>query len=236
MEHIIAQGLAALGLEQIPPDSPRRLARYGQLLLEKNQVMNLTAITDPGEVARLHMLDCAPLLRSIDPTRGPLIDVGTGAGFPGLVLKILCPALPVTLLDAQQKRLDFLSEVAADLELEGVTFLHARGEEAGHMPELRESFAWATARAVADLRVLGELCLPLVAPGGLFLAMKSVDSGDEVNAAGRAISKLGGRLRPAWDYTIPGSAVTHRVVEVEKVSPTPAQYPRRWAKITKSPL
>ena len=236
MEARIAAGLAALGLTP-PPGAAGQLARYGSLLLEQNRVMNLTAITDPGQVADLHFLDCAALLTLGYDFRGrSLIDVGTGAGFPGLPLKILEPTLDVTLLDSLGKRVSWLETVGADLGLEGITCLHARAEEGAHQPELRERFDFAVSRAVAALPLLCELCLPYVKVGGYFLAMKSVDSAAEVEASGRAVAKLGGRLCPAADYTIPGTQVTHRVVAVEKIAPTPAVYPRRWPVMQKKPL
>ncbi len=181
--------------------------------------MNLTAITEPRDVATLHMLDCAPLLACGRFSGRTLIDVGTGAGFPGLALKILVPSLEVTLLDSLQKRLDWLDETADSLGLEGVHTLHARAEEAGRAPALREAFDFATARAVADLRLLCELCLPFVKVGGRFLAMKSVDCGQELDAALPAIQALGGQAAGYYDYTIPHTQVTHRVVVVDKVSP-----------------
>ena len=236
MEARISAGLAALGLTP-PPGAAGQLARYGSLLLEQNRVMNLTAITDPGQVADLHFLDCAALLTLGYDFRGrSLIDVGTGAGFPGLPLKILEPTLDVTLLDSLGKRVSWLETVGADLGLEGITCLHARAEEGAHQPELRERFDFAVSRAVAALPLLCELCLPYVKVGGCFLAMKSVDSAAEVEESGRAVAKLGGRLRPAADYTIPGTQVTHRVVAVEKIAPTPAVYPRRWPVMQKKPL
>ena len=238
MEQIIKTGLEALGLlDQVPSEAPAQLAEYGRLMLEKNQVMNLTAITDEEGVARLHMLDSAALLLCADFQGGKtLIDVGTGAGLPGLPLKILVPSLQVTLLDSLGKRVRWLETVGAALGLEGVTYLHARGEEAAHQPELREQFDFAVSRAVAALPLLCELCLPYIKVGGRFLAMKSVDSAAEVEESGRAVSKLGGRLLPAVDYAIPGAGVTHRVVAVEKLAPTPAAYPRRWPVMQKKPL
>lgn len=236
MKERIESGLAALGLTP-PPQAAGQLAQYGQMLLEQNQVMNLTAITEPDQVVDLHFLDCAALLTiGEDFKNKALIDVGTGAGFPGLPLKILEPSLTVTLLDSLGKRVDWLGKVCEVLSLDKITCLHARGEEQSHKEGFRDSFDYAVSRAVASLEVLSELCLPYVKVGGKFLAMKSVDSGDEVDRAAHAIAKLGGRLLPRVDYTIPGAGVTHRVVVVEKVSPTPQGYPRRWARMQKSPL
>jgi len=225
--------LAQLGLDE---GKAPLLAQYGQLLLEKNQVMNLTAITDPDQVARLHMLDCAALLGCADLKGKALIDVGTGAGFPGMVLKIMEPTLELTLLDSLEKRLNWLAEVCDELGLNGVRFVHARAEEQALDPAFREQFDFATARAVASMNTLSEICLPYVKVGGRFLAMKSVDSGEEINQAAAAVSKLGGRLEKRFDYVIPGTDVCHRVIPVSKISPTPSNYPRRWAKIQKSPL
>ena len=192
----------------------------------------------PDQVADLHFLDCAALLNApgISFAGKSLIDVGTGAGFPGLPLKILVPSLQVTLLDSLNKRVDWLNEVAGQLGLTGVTAIHARAEEQAQVKGFRDSFDFATARAVADLRLLAELCLPYVKVGGSFLSMKSVESDQELEQAAHAIKVLGGRVRDVWDYAIPGTDITHRVVRIEKVAPTLKGYPRRWAKIQKEPL
>lgn len=237
MEKLIEDGLERLGLAgKVPENAPALLARYGGLLLEQNKVMNLTAITDPAGVAALHMLDCAALLNCAQWEGRSLIDVGTGAGFPGMVLKILVPSLEVTLLDSLNKRLDWLDGVCGALSLQGVRTVHRRAEEAGADPAFRERFDFAAARAVADLRLLAELCLPFAAPGGRFLAMKGPDSDGEINAALPAIHLLGGELEQCPDYGIPGTDVRHRAVVIRKTSPTPGKYPRRWAKMQKSPL
>lgn len=238
MKEIISSGLEAMGLtSRVPENAPAQLERYGEMLLEKNQVMNLTAITDPEKVAQLHMLDCAALLNCAQFEGGKtLIDVGTGAGFPGLPLKILVPSLDVTLLDSLNKRVDWLSEVCGVLELEGVTAIHARAEEQAQVKGFRDHFDFATARAVADLRLLCELCLPYVKVGGFFLSMKSVECGEELESAAHAIKLMGGCVRDTIDYQVPGAGVTHRVVVIEKVAPTLKGYPRRWAKIQKDPL
>ena len=236
---LLRAGLEELGLTAlVPPDAARTLERYGQLLLEKNQVMNLTAIREPEEAARLHMLDCAALLAlpGISLSGASLIDVGTGAGFPGMVLKILVPSLSVTLLDSLNKRLDWLTQTGGALGLTGVSTVHARGEEQAHDPDFRERFDFAAARAVADLQLLCELCLPYVKVGGAFLAMKSVDCREELDRAARAIALLGGGIERLWDYPIPGAGITHRVVLIRKRAPSPERFPRRWAKMQKLPL
>ena len=237
MKELISTGLNQLGLSgSVPADAAQLLARYGELLIEQNKVMNLTAITEPHDVATLHMLDCAPLLDCGRMQGKTLIDVGTGAGFPGMVLKILCPSLNITLLDGLQKRLDWLDSISAELGAEGIRFIHGRAEEYGLDSAYRQQFDFATARAVADLRLLCEMCLPFVKVGGRFLAMKSVECGEELEQARAGVEKLGGRIAGCHDYTVPHTNVTHRVMVIEKVSDTPAGYPRRWAKMQKSPL
>lgn len=193
MEHItdiLRQGLEEYGLtDKIDPWAIQNLDCYCQMLLEKNQVMNLTAIREAEGVARLHMLDCAALLRYCE----------------------------------------FLS-------LQNIRTLHGRAEEHGLKRGERENFDFATARAVADLRVLCELCLPFVKVGGKFLAMKSVGCSQELADAEHATKLLGGRVAQVEDYRVPGTQVTHRLIVIEKQTPTPGGYPRRWAKIQKEPL
>lgn len=197
--------------------------------------MDLTAIEGEENITRLHFLDSLALLTVEDLQDCSVIDIGSGAGFPGLPLTILRPGIRLTVLDAQRKRVDFLRETAAALGREDITLLHGRAEEAA-LTELRDSFDYAVSRAVARLNMLCELCLPFVRVGGAFLAMKSVDSEAEVSEAKHAISTLGGKLERTADYTIPGTDVTHRVVVIRKVRPTPKGYPRRFAKIKSNPL
>lgn len=226
MESILREGLEALSL---PTEGIPALLRYWELLAEKNKVMNLTAITDPAEAARLHFLDSAALLALADLRGKTVVDVGTGAGFPGLPLKILEPSIQLTLLDAQRKRVDFLREVCEDLGLEDVECVHGRAEEFAQ--QRRESFDFAVSRAVAALPVLAELCLPLVKPEGLFLAMKSNKTDEEIEAAAPIIQTLGGEPPFVMDYRLPGSETYQRIVTVLKARPTPPGYPRRWSKI-----
>ena len=196
--------------------------------------MNLTAITDPDDVARLHLLDCAALLSHYD-LRGKVgVDVGTGAGFPGMVLRLLEKDYRLTLLDSLGKRVDWLREVCGEMGLADVDCVHARAEDFAR--EHREQFDVVTSRAVAQLNVLGELALPLIKVGGVFLAMKSVDSDAELDTARGAIGQLGGKVEEVWDYTIPTTDVTHRVIAIRKLRPTPVQFPRAFAKIKKQPL
>ncbi len=232
MEEILREGLAALGL---PPEAEAiaGLCRYGALLLERNTVMNLTAIRDEAGVARLHFLDCAALLTVENFSHKRVVDIGSGAGFPGIPLRILRPDISLTTVDSVRKKVDFVAEACQALGLEDVTCLWGRAEE---LSNLRESFDIAVSRAVAQLDELAELCLPQVAPGGLFIAMKGPDCEAEVRRSEFAVKAMGGRVRDVVRYEIPGTDVTHAAVIVEKKNPTPPQYPRRWAQIQKKPL
>ena len=231
MEQILREGLAALSL---PTDGAAQLMDFSARLLEKNKVMNLTAITAPHDVARLHLLDCAALLNMADFHGKRVVDVGTGAGFPGMPLRILEPDFDLTLLDSLGKRIAFLQETCEAMGLGRVDCVHARAEE--FAAKHREQYDIATSRAVAALNVLCELALPLVKVGGQFLAMKALDSDEEIRTAKSAIAQLGGKVEDIRDYTIPGTDIVHRVVVIRKVKPTPAAFPRAFAKIKKAPL
>lgn len=231
IREVLQEGLPALGMGE---DRIPQLIEFSRLLLEKNQVMNLTAITEPREVATLHLLDSLALAAHEELAGKKIIDVGTGAGFPGMPLAIALPGVDMTLLDSLNKRIDFLQEVCNALSLQDITCVHARAEEfaAAH----RESYDFAVSRAVAALPVLCELCLPLVKVGGAFLAMKSSHSQEETDQAAKAISLLGGKLERVTDYSIPTTDITHRLLTIRKISPTPKKYPRRFAQIKKQPL
>ena len=231
MEQLLRDGLTKLGL---PTDGIPALMRYAELLVEKNKVMNLTAITEPADIAALHFLDSAALLTLADFRGKTVADVGTGAGFPGLPLRIVEPSIRLTLLDAQNKRIEFLKEVCEDLGLHDVECVHQRAEE--FAADRRESFDLVTSRAVAALPLLCELCLPLVKVGGYFVAMKSVDAGAELDAAAHAIEVLGGAVERVADYDIPGTEVRHRAILIKKMRETGKKYPRPFAKIKKAPL
>ena len=231
MEQLLQDGLTALGL---PADGIPALIRYADLLVEKNKVMNLTAITEPADIARLHFLDSAALLTIADFKEKTVADVGTGAGFPGVPLRIIEPSMHLTLLDALNKRVEFLKEVCGDLGLADVECVHARAEE--FAADRRESFDLVPSRAVAALPLLCELCLPLVNVGGSFISMKSVDAGAELDSARRAIEVLGGTVDRVVDYDIPGTEIRHRAIVIKKARETPKKYPRAFAKIKKNPL
>lgn len=207
------------------------LCRFGEALIEKNAVMNLTAITEPSAVAQLHFLDCIALLNAADFHGKRVIDVGCGAGFPGVPLKIAEPSIRLTLLDSLAKRMNWLSETLPALGVDA-EIITARAEE--FAAQRREQYDLATSRAVARLNVLAELCLPYVRVGGKFLAMKGALAQEEVEEARRGIERLGGHVLRIFEY--PVTDAVHKAVVIEKLRPTPPQYPRAFAKIKKSPL
>ena len=233
LEDILASGFAELSLSVDERAIPR-YRRYYDALAAQNKVMNLTAIDGEEDSARLHFLDSAALLTLADFRGKSVIDVGSGAGFPGLALKVAEPDIRLTLLDSLDKRVRFLRGLSDELGFEDVVCLHARAEEAP--PELRESFDIACSRAVARLNLLCELCLPFVRVGGLFLAMKGPGAEEETREAARAIRLLGGELDRIAVYPIPGADMRHSAVMIRKVRETPKAYPRRWAQIKKQPF
>ena len=207
------------------------LCRFGEALIEKNAVMNLTAITEPSAVAQLHFLDCIALLNAADFREKRVIDVGCGAGFPGVPLKIAEPSIRLTLLDSLAKRMNWLSETLPALGVDA-EIITARAEE--FAAQRREQYDLATSRAVARLNVLAELCLPYVRVGGKFLAMKGALADEEIDEARRGIAQLGGSIERVYEYPIQDAV--HKAVVIRKQKPTPPKYPRAFAKIKKSPL
>lgn len=233
LREILRAGFGELGLAA-DEAALERLELYCARLTEANRVMNLTAIEGEENVARLHFLDCAALLTLADFRGKTAVDVGTGAGFPGLVLKCLRPELELTLLDSLDKRVRFLSSLCGELGFADVNCLHARAEEAP--PALREHFDLAVSRAVARLNLLGELCLPFVKVGGRFLAMKGPDAAEELREAEKGLRLLGGAEGRIVEYAVPGVALRHNAVLIEKAAHTPARYPRKWGQMKKQPL
>jgi 16S rRNA (guanine527-N7)-methyltransferase len=219
------------GLE-LSPQTIEQIQLFIARLLEKNKVMNLTAITEEEEIADSHLLDSFMLLPYLQGDS--IIDVGSGAGFPGMLVKLLRPQLKLVLLDSTKKRISFLEELIDELGLTQITAVHCRAEEVGHMPEYREKFDIAVARAVSSLDILLELCLPLVKVGGSFLAMKGKD--DELKLAETGIPLLGAGKATADHYLLPGTDLQRSMVIVPKEKSTKQRYPRPFAAIKKSPL
>jgi 16S rRNA (guanine527-N7)-methyltransferase len=238
---ILQQGAAALGVE-LTPAQLELFRRYGELLLSANERMNLTAIIDPAQVQSLHFLDALTLVPPIrvwcrgtgrdDPT---LLDVGSGAGVPGIPLKIALPGLRATLLDATGKRIRFLQQTIADLDLRGIGAVQGRAEELGRNPEWREQFDLVTARALARLPTLLEWCLPFARVGGLVLAPKAGDLAGEIAPGARAATMLGGSVRAMQPVSLP-ELPGRAVVPIDKVLRTPGRYPRGAGLPAKEPL
>lgn len=213
--------------------------RYYELLVEKNKVMNLTAITEFEDVVLKHFVDsclCSEQFVEGDGSGKCLIDVGTGAGFPGIPLKILFPGLKVTLLDSLNKRVLFLREVIEELGLVGVDTVHARAEDGARDPKLREKFDFVVSRAVAQLSVLAEYCIPFAKRGGLFVAFKSVNLQDELVTAKKAIFLLGGKDERLIETVLPGSDMARSLVLIRKKEGTSKKFPRKAGLPSKQPL
>jgi len=215
---------------------------YAALLREYNKVMNLTNIVDDNGIAMRHFIDSLTLVSFIEAEQKKqgrenlsIIDVGTGAGFPGIPLKVSIPSLELTLLDSLKKRVGFLDTVIGKLALTGARTVHSRAEDAGHSKTHREKYDIATARAVASLPTLCEYCLPLVKVGGIFLAMKG-HLEEELEQSKTAIIKLGGTIETSTQFVLPGTDMERSIVVIRKVRSTPTQYPRQAGKPSKEPL
>ena len=211
--------------------------KYMRLLQEWNEKINLTAITEDEEVIKKHFIDCIKAFKSdaIKNARN-IIDVGTGAGFPGLPIAIMNQNVEVTLLDSLNKRINYLNIVVRELGLKNVTTIHSRAEDGARKQELREKFDVATSRAVANMAVLSEFCMPYVRKGGYFVALKGPSIDEELKNAGNAIQTLGGELKGIIEVSIEETDLKHNIVEVEKIKPCPKTYPRKAGTITKKPL
>ena len=231
MRKTLDQGLLALGLD-LTEAQRETLCRFAEAMIRQNEVMNLTAITQPAQVAKLHLLDSLNPATLVDLKGKSLIDVGCGAGFPGVPLSIACPDASVTLLDSLGKRMQWLSAVLPELNILNAECITARAEEA--VAGRREQYDYATSRAVARLNILLELTAPYVKVGGAVLAMKGSAAREELAECGNAIKKLGLKLEEVREFTIDGAS--HPVIVLRKIAKTPAAYPRRYSKIKQNPL
>jgi 16S rRNA (guanine527-N7)-methyltransferase len=226
----------ALGRE-LTEQQEHMFSEYCELLLYWNDFMNLTSITDKEEIYEKHFLDSLSLVKVIDlESKQQLLDVGAGAGFPGIPLKIVFPHLQLVLLDSLEKKVYFLEQVVEELGLESVRCLHGRAEEKAREEDYRQSFSLVVSRAVADLAVLSEYALPFVKVGGDFVAYKSITSQEEVNSSSRAIEILGGKLEEDIVFDLPDTKLRRRMIRIKKVLNTPMEYPRRVGKPMKKPL
>lgn len=230
MKNTLINGLPRLGLS-LDSNTTDTLCAFGEAVVEQNKVMNLTAITEPTQVAKLHLLDCLSLLTLEDMAGKRLIDVGCGAGFPGVPVKIACPGVQLTLLDSLGKRMQWLEAILPTLGVEAEC-ITARAEDA--VADRRECYDIATSRAVARLNILLELTAPYVKVGGKVLAMKGTAAQQELSEAKNAIKRLGLQVEQVAEF--PVDDTSHTVIVLKKTAPTPPQYPRRYAKIKQSPL
>lgn len=220
---------------EIDDNAFARLDTFAQMLIETNKSFNLTAIKEPDDVTIKHFADCLAIFKYVEiPENAKIIDVGTGAGFPGLVLKLARPDIEMTFLDSTKKKLGFIENVLNECGVKGET-LHMRAEEAAQLSKYREQFDFATARAVAALPVLSEYCLPFVKQGGSFISMKSAESNEEMDAAKKAIGILGGKINEDIVFDLVEN-MPRRIITIKKNSQTPTKYPRPSAQIAKKPL
>ena len=235
MDKILVDACNQIGVK-INETQVSQFMKYKDLLLSWNEKMNLTAITDDREVLLKHFADSVSLLPFIDLKGKNVIDVGTGAGFPGLPIKIACPEANLTLLDSLNKRINFLETVVSEIGLSNVTCIHSRAEDGGQNKDYREKFDVCVSRAVANLSVLSEYCLPFIKVGGCFVSLKGPDAKPEVIEAMKAIETLGGEIDIVEKVEIPFTDIVHTLVMIKKVRQTPNKYPRKSGKISKNPI
>ena len=221
---------------EIDDNKIRQLDKYYEMLIEKNKVMNLTAITEFDEVLVKHFADSLSICKIIPDDVKSVCDLGTGAGFPGIPMAIAYPDLQFTLIDSLNKRIKFLQEVVDALGLTNVTLVHGRAEEAGRNKLYREQYDLVVSRAVANISTLSEYCLPLVKVGGYFISFKSGDIEDEIKQSGKAISKLGGKLQKPVLFNLPDTNISRSFLVIDKKKSTPKAYPRKAGTPSKEPL
>lgn len=236
MRELLINGAKELGIE-LSDKQVEQFMKYKSLLQEWNEKMNLTAITEDREVITKHFLDCMTINKALQMSdQETVIDIGTGAGFPGLVIKIAFPHLKVTLVDALKKRLTFLDTVISELSLTGIECVHSRAEDLGKNKAYREGFDICASRAVANLAVLSEYTLPFVKVDGYLIALKGQKLDEELEQGRKAIQILGGALEEVVHTGVPFTDLNHKIAKIKKVKPTATKYPRKAGEPTKSPL
>ena len=228
-------GLKLLDIE-LSNNQKQQFVQYYELLIEWNKVMNLTAITDLEDVLQKHFIDSLTIVKAICPKNKTIIDVGTGAGFPGIPIKIAFPETKIVLLDSLNKRINFLNEVIHQLNLKEIRTIHGRAEDYGKNPEYREQFDLCVSRAVANLSSLSEYCIPFVKQDGCFISYKSGKASDEMNSAQNAIKLLGGKIENVLEFNLPDSMMDRTLITIKKIVATSKKYPRTAGKPSKEPL
>ena len=232
-KQILINGANELGLD-INDIQAELFDQFASLLVEANKTTNLTRISEPKDIVINHFLDSFTCLTALKiPDGSSFIDVGTGAGFPGIPLAILYQNVKFTLLDSTKKKLDFIENAASELKLNNIKVLHLRAEEAAKMPKYRAKFDFASARALSDLSILAELCIPLLKIGGVVIAQKSKDIDDEINQAKPIIGSMGAKIERIIEMKIPESDIIRKIVVLKKISATPSVFPRHFSKISK---
>ena len=236
---IFDKGLNELGIE-LTDDKKEQFIKFYEMLIEKNKVMNLTAITEFDEVIVKHFLDSLALVKitgtEILESGISIIDVGTGAGFPGIPIKIAFPQIRITLLDSLNKRINFLKEVSEELKIENIEFIHGRSEDLGKKPEYREKYDICVSRAVANLATLSEFCIPFVKVGGQFISYKAGDCGKEIKESTKAVDKMGGIIKETVEYMVPESDLSRVLLSIKKEKATPKVFPRKAGTPAKEPI
>lgn len=236
---IFDKGLKELEIE-LSDNQKEQFVRFYEMLVEKNKVMNLTAITEFEEVIVKHFLDSLALVKVLEKeifaSGVSIIDVGTGAGFPGIPLKIAFPDINITLLDSLNKRINFLKEVSLELKLKNIDFIHGRSEDFGRNPQYREKFDICVSRAVANLATLSEFCVPFVKQGGYFVPYKAGDCGKEVEESVNAVDRMGGSISKTLEYVVPASDLNRVLLLIKKEKATPKAYPRKAGTPAKEPI
>ncbi len=235
LEELFCESCRKIGVE-LNQAQLKQFMTYKDMLIVWNEKMNLTAITDDREIILKHFVDCLALCSGADMSGKKIIDVGTGAGFPGVPVKIACPDIDITLLDSLNKRITFLNELTKALGLEKTDCVHMRAEDGGNDKGLRESFDMCISRAVANLAVLCEYCLPFVRVGGMFISMKGPDVSQEISEAEKAIKVLGGEISEIKKVSIPETDINHSLIIIKKIRSTPSKYPRKAGKVKKEPI